>query len=718
MIDEPTENDSESVDAPGRTIGRRPVLGSLAALGAGHAVASATAQSWSGVDDPYYATLADELAAHGLPQGEFCYGSGEAEAMAAYDVIGDVEAAEIQAPADLPFNEAMRLEVGADVSNPWDAILNGTVEDRGVAAGDVLLGVVYLREGPASDTDGLVQYTAKDGDNLETNEVVNAATPSLPREWRRFYFQIEFDYASDPGDWWTELFLGYGSQTVDVGGLALIHFGQSVETDALPGSGVEFGYEGRTEGAAWREAARERIDEIRRAPLTVTVTDEDGDPIPDADVAVEMRDHEFGFGSAIAVDELTANERYQDVFLENFNEAVTENGLKRGAWEGEFGSSLGPENTEAAIDWLNRHDVPTRGHTLLWGTYDAMGVDDTRPESEIVAAIEETIRERAAAMEGRLLEWDMHNHPVMFSEITDDLGRESVVDWWSAATDEDPTAPMWVNEGRVISARNGNRDPYREYIEWLDGTAVDVDGIGFMGHFDVDYLRPPAELLEIFDEFAAFDVPLKITELDITLKDPNDEDQIAVRRDYMRDLLIAAYSHEALESVLHWGFWANRHWRPAAALYDEDWVLRAHGEAYRELVFEEWWTEESGTTDADGTYATEPYLGDHEVTVTVGESETTETVSLTDPDDAVDLTVEIGDPASDTIQVGEYEARDPDGDALYDDVDGDGETTHADVDAFYEHLDSEGVQDNPDAFDFDGNDRIGFADVLDLLRRI
>ncbi|SEQ73499.1 glycoside hydrolase 5 family protein [Natrinema salaciae] len=71
-----------------------------------------------------------------------------------------------------------------------------------------------------------------------------------------------------------------------------------------------------------------------------------------------------------------------------------------------------------------------------------------------------------------------------------------------------------------------------------------------------------------------------------------------------------------------------------------------------------------------------------------------------------------------TIQVGDYEAADPDGDGLYDDVDGDGQTTHADVNAFYEHLEADGVQDNADAFDFDGNGRIGFADVLDLLRRI
>ncbi|SEQ73461.1 cellulase family glycosylhydrolase [Natrinema salaciae] len=80
--------------------------------------------------------------------------------------------------------------------------------------------------------------------------------------------------------------------------------------------------------------------------------------------------------------------------------------------------------------------------------------------------------------------------------------------------------------------------------------------------------------------------------------------------------------------------------------------------------------------------------------------------------------VPAGEGTGETISIGEYEARDPDGDGLYDDVDGDGQTTHADVDAFYEHLEADGVRDNPDAFDFDGNGRVGFSDVLDLLRRI
>jgi hypothetical protein len=73
---------------------------------------------------------------------------------------------------------------------------------------------------------------------------------------------------------------------------------------------------------------------------------------------------------------------------------------------------------------------------------------------------------------------------------------------------------------------------------------------------------------------------------------------------------------------------------------------------------------------------------------------------------------------SETISVGEYEARDLDDDGLYEDVTGDTETTHGDVNALFEHRNADGVRNNPEKFDFDGNGRFGFSDILELLERI
>ncbi|WP_394328398.1 fibronectin type III domain-containing protein [Natrinema salaciae] len=120
-------------------------------------------------------------------------------------------------------------------------------------------------------------------------------------------------------------------------------------------------------------------------------------------------------------------------------------------------------------------------------------------------------------------------------------------------------------------------------------------------------------------------------------------------------------------------------------------------------------------------------------TLTTAEFDSWSGLTLTDNQDVGDVDVSgsvtgeapAGDDSTgddgtsdDAIAVGQYEAQDTTGDGLYNDIDGDGKTTHSDVNALFDNLESEGVQDNPERFDFDENDRVGFTDVLELLRRI
>ena len=68
--------------------------------------------------------------------------------------------------------------------------------------------------------------------------------------------------------------------------------------------------------------------------------------------------------------------------------------------------------------------------------------------------------------------------------------------------------------------------------------------------------------------------------------------------------------------------------------------------------------------------------------------------------------------------VGDAPPTDPNGDGLYEDVNGDGEVTYADVVDLFENFDSAAVQNNPEAFDFNGNGRLDFDDVITLFRSL
>lgn len=63
-------------------------------------------------------------------------------------------------------------------------------------------------------------------------------------------------------------------------------------------------------------------------------------------------------------------------------------------------------------------------------------------------------------------------------------------------------------------------------------------------------------------------------------------------------------------------------------------------------------------------------------------------------------------------------AADTTGDGKFNDINGDGSFTIADVQLFFEHRDSEAVQQNPDKFDFSGNGRVGIGDVQSLFTQL
>ncbi|WP_135363267.1 hypothetical protein [Halosimplex halophilum] len=190
---------------------------------------------WPSVEDPYYSALQDDLAAMDVPPGEFVYADDEADALDAFQIWTDIaETSSLSVGDDRSFSAARRVEVTEEPDNPWDVTMNGPVNNRSVSEGDVLLGVVHLRVPVSSPTDSTVQFVAKDEDNPETNMVTTRQRVTPPTEWTRYYVPMQWSYDSEAGTWWWELFHGFGVQTTDVGGIALVDFDRAAEIEDLP----------------------------------------------------------------------------------------------------------------------------------------------------------------------------------------------------------------------------------------------------------------------------------------------------------------------------------------------------------------------------------------------------------------------------------------------------------------------------------------------------
>jgi endo-1,4-beta-xylanase len=393
-------------------------------------------------------------------------------------------------------------------------------------------------------------------------------------------------------------------------------------------------YRGREEGAQWRSKALDRIERIRKADLVVEVVNREGQPVPGAQVKVAMQRHSFAFGSAVTAQELTAattdGDRYRGIVEMNFNKVVFENDLKWEPWEisKDYPTSrYSMQKTDAALRWLKERGIAVRGHCLVWAHLEGERGTIRRkilPREEFAGSVLAHAEDEVRVIGGRVGEWDVVNHPIGWGKGTmgELFGSEFYDSVFQKVAEWNPQAKRYINEGDVLPHKGANRERYFQLLSEMRGRGAKMDGIGFMGHFKGEHdLAPPEELLATFDKFAALGLPLQVTEFDVRFGPQMDKpypltvQQEALQADYLRDFLIAAFSHEKMEGVVIWGFWEGRDWYPDAALYRKDWSIKPNGKAWQDLVLRQWWTNVAGESDRGGHFSTRGFLGDYVVEV-------------------------------------------------------------------------------------------------------
>ncbi len=400
---------------------------------------------------------------------------------------------------------------------------------------------------------------------------------------------------------------------------------------------------------AWRAEAAARIGEHRMGPLTVEVVDGDGEPVAGARVHVQQTRHAFRFGTAVnramfagPTSETDDAATYRAKVGELFNAAVLENGHKWRVWD-KAGSR---QETVATTNWLLDHGLHVRGHCLVWQHRNPKwSVPDDVTESDDPAYVRQRVAEHIReeitftyGNHGRLDEWDMVNEPVTEHTLTDKLTpgvpkeeAPDLVDWFNLAHDAAPEVRLFINDFHILVGDfTGHRDSYEKTIRFLLDHDAPLGGIGFQGHYHGGNLTPPpTEVYDRLQRFAAFGVPLLVTEFDMFGKGW-DEGQ---KQAWLSDFMTVCFSHPAVEGFYMWGFWDGRHWNDDAPLFTREWTLKPEGQAWMDLVYGDWWTDTTGTTDAAGRYTVRPFRGEHRVTVTGPDETTGEATATVTADD-------------------------------------------------------------------------------------
>lgn len=369
----------------------------------------------------------------------------------------------------------------------------------------------------------------------------------------------------------------------------------------------------------------ESIRKVRMGTLVVEAP-------PGSEVRVEQIRHEFWFGAALANHMFTSRadtndaRKYKEIFLQIFNAAVTENALKWHVMETQQGKR-DYSVVDAILAWTHQHNIPLRGHNVFWGIPNRVQPWLKQMDNEAFrAALKNHALDIARRYRGRFAEYDLNNEMLHANYYEERLGTNITKEMALWMRQEDPQCVLYLNDYDILTGRR--LDDYLAHIRNFLDQGVPIGGIGVQGHSHGDSFDPAA-LQNALDRLAQFKLPIRVTEFNFpgqhskhygkrNAQLSQDEEQANARA--LADYYRICFAHPAVEGILMWGFWEGANWIPISSLYRKDWSLTPAGHAYRDLVFNKWWTKAQQKADANGQCQIRAFYGTYRVIV--GEKET------------------------------------------------------------------------------------------------
>lgn len=379
------------------------------------------------------------------------------------------------------------------------------------------------------------------------------------------------------------------------------------------------------------EAIQSRICKNRMGELIIKTS-------PGAQVKVEQLRHKFWFGTAISNSMIPGGysrrmsredrTKYQEVLAANFNSAVHENALKWHNCERSATGGFDYSVAEGIYRWCAANDISMRGHCIFWSTDRHVQDWVKKLKGD---ALRKVVKRRAnditSRFKGRIEEFDLNNELIFGNFYRRNLGDniiKEIADW---AKEGNERAVLYLNEQGSLASGGRNADKYVALIAKTLEQGLPIGGIGCQGHFSKMFDREKVQ--NTLNRLGKFALPIKITEYDFNSSD----EQLQAR--HLREFYEICFAHPSVEGIIMWGFWEGAHWRKQAALWRRDWSEKPAAKAYRDLVFNKWWTSTSVKADSEGICRVRAFYGRHSVEsqgrkkiVTLQKVEVSETVTF------------------------------------------------------------------------------------------
>jgi GH35 family endo-1,4-beta-xylanase len=427
----------------------------------------------------------------------------------------------------------------------------------------------------------------------------------------------------------------------------------------------------------WRSDANLRIEENRKADLTVSVVDTAGSPISGATVNVELKKNAFKFGGVATVMDLTDGRGdftgdldvagWQQIFKSMFNSVGFNNAFKpKITGQHQYIPNF--------MSWAAENNIDVRGHLLIWpgtgavedlddptavsgvaygnhlsnaytsdfASYDVRGaVDtyrasarDTAAKAALESVVDAEITEWASQWD--VYEWDVVNETLSNNLLQEILGDDQMAEWFNIAEANkvNPDADLFINEFQIVSAQfepNDNayearRDTYFERIDQVIADNGPITGIGFQSRFKYGHI-PPETVYARLQEYGTRYPNLKLAGTEFEIKDQYDDStgnaivvyDEALRAQMTEEILTTYYSHPNVTGMSAWDFMnpevdADDPTTNRALCY-YDGTVKLNGLVWYYLHRIRYNTDLSMTTPANGEVSLSGFKGDYAISV-------------------------------------------------------------------------------------------------------
>ncbi len=385
----------------------------------------------------------------------------------------------------------------------------------------------------------------------------------------------------------------------------------------------------------WAGAAG-RIEKHRKADVTIRVVGADGRPAAGAVVEVRQVRHAFLFGSNIfnlshnPAADTPAMKAYLKHYAGLLNSATLP--FYWPIYEQQRGRPMHDRMTRVA-KWCKAHRIVTKGHPLAWNFMDARWWPDDPAELRRLQMAR--IADCVGRFRGLIDTWDVVNEATHFDRP--EFGRKSpkLTALWKklgqvpftlecfAHARKAGAATLLINDYRTDAAYE---KLIRQLVDARGKRVYDVIGIQSHMHGGAWSNR---KIWDVCSRFARFGVPIHFTETTILSGKqgwrgrrgnwPSTADGETYQAEHVARVYTMLFSHPAVEAITWWDFSDARAWQGApAGFLRADMTPKPAYVALKKLIKGAWWTRATLKTDKAGAARVRGYLGEYEVTATVG----------------------------------------------------------------------------------------------------